>query len=91
MSPHGLLMAEMEVLRVKFDVLQATMKYEMNTALDERCIVGSKFHTNNVINATKGSKRRIVSTLEMQSNAMGLSEDNSIRLFIRKITNRNIF
>ena len=70
-----ILMVEMEALRVKFDTLQFTMKHEKNTALDERGIGCSKFHTNNILNAIADSERRMLSTLEMQPKLTGVSED----------------
>ena len=71
--PHALLMSEMEALRLKFDDLQATMKDDMNTSLDEKGVGGSEFHTNHILLAITDSERRRLSTLELPNSTRDIS------------------
>ena len=77
----------MGTLQVKYDVLQVTMNYEINTALDGRGIGGSEYHTNNILNSIRDCKHRILLTLEIQLNSTGVSEDNSTSISIRNEDN----
>ena len=47
---HVLLMAEIDALWVKFNLIQVTKKHNINTALNERGIDGSNFYKNNILN-----------------------------------------
>ena len=48
---HVVLMADIEGLMHKFDVLRATMKDHMQEMIYERGVGGSEYHTNKVLKA----------------------------------------
>ena len=50
-------MPEIELLLLKFDEIQATMKQHINVVLDERGIRGSESHTNNILADITNNKK----------------------------------
>ena len=89
--PHVLLMAEMEQLRQRFDVLQATMKEDLNAALDERGIGGSEYHTNSILSAIADSERRMLSTLDLPNATRGDPEEYTLAIQNEDSEIENIF
>ena len=55
------LMADIEVLMHKFDVLRATMKDHMQEMIYERGVGGSEYHTNKVLKAIEEYIKRMKS------------------------------
>ena len=53
------------------------MKNDMNAALGERGVGGSKFHTNNILSAIADSERRILSTLELPNATGDITEETT--------------
>ena len=88
---HVILMAEMEQLRQRFDTLQATMKEDLNAALDERRTGGSEYHTNNILNAIADSERRMLSTLELPTASSGNPEEYTLAIQNEDREVENIF
>lgn len=73
-APHVLRMVEMDVLCLKFDNLQATMKDEMNAAVDERGVgTGSGFHLKNILLVIADSGHRMLSMLELPNATISIS------------------
>ena len=74
--PHILIMAEIEDLKIKFQGLQATIKDNMNDALDERGVGGSEFHTNTILSAIKEAQISMLGHMQSQVAAPLASQDN---------------
>ena len=53
--PHVLLMAEMEVLKAKFEKLWLDINYDIKEILDKRGVGGNEFHTNSILDAIRES------------------------------------
>ena len=84
----------METLHLKFDDVKATMKYDMNAALDDRGVDGSNYHANNILSAIAEGEHRMLATLELPSATICISiKEGSSSLTIRNEDNEieNIF
>ena len=53
--PHVLLVAEMEVLKAKFDNLRLDINDDIKGMLDERGVGGNEFNTNSILGAIRDS------------------------------------
>ena len=54
--PHVLLMAEVEVLKEKFEKLWLDINYDIKGILYERGVGGNEFHTNSILDAIRESQ-----------------------------------
>ena len=54
--PHVLMMADMEVLKAKFEKLWLDINYYIKGVLDKRVVGGNEFRTNSIIDAIRESQ-----------------------------------
>ena len=68
---HVTQMADMELLRRKFDALIADIKGDMQAVMGDRGVGGSEYHTNNLLEEISESNIRIKYLLEIGGSSNG--------------------
>ena len=57
--PHVLLMADMELLKAKFEKFWLDINYDINGMLNERGVGGNEFHTESILDDIRESQEQM--------------------------------